>query len=384
MSELNSTQKLNLLANHPFDFVCIEISILVVILGSGLSLFMIKNNLAGLNFLIKSMLYVMAGQTFTMCWISLVITIVMQVLRLQTFTTCIIFFISRYFMTIGNLASIATISQVRYYIALKTTQLKAYKKKTLQFCIVGVHVFVYVGGLLFVGLTSWYGWFPPMQMCMGSNFQKPDKWFPIPGLLIIVMLICILIGLIGDLCLMNLIWKRKNMIVPGQLIPWKSTSKADNIDMKVPVHATLLSIVSLVLVIIVSSITLQTIQDQDFFWYVISFVNIWCGFVIPFIIMKVIKTKKQNPVIPNILQMHDENENPDTLEGDQERNEDFKNNKTIVDGCIEGRSQSIKLEEFKESENLEICKGNEDSEVVLNPRKLMSNDNFEQVSMIVD
>ena len=150
--------------------------------------------------------------------------------------------------------------------------------------------------------------------------------------------------------------------------------------MNVPVHATLLSIISLLLIIFGSQIAYR---NQKIPWITISLGNIWCGLVIPFIIWKVIKTKKQNPVIPNVLQMHDENEDSQTLQGDQVRNKDFENNASIADVCIDVRGQLINQEK---SGNLEQCK--ENSEVLIEPRKLISdemrNDNFEEVSNTVD
>ena len=364
MFELNSTDENYLLANHPCAFTFMITSILVGIIGSGVSVILIQNKLTRLNCLIKSILYFMAGQTFISSWIRLVITILMGVWHLQNFSTCIILQISRHHIIFGNVASIATISQIRYYIALKTTQMKVYKKKTLQYCIVGVHFLVYVGGLLNNLLTGWYGRLLSTNSCIGSNYELGLYW-PFLMFRVVMLLSCIFIGLIGDLCMMSLIWKRKNKVVPGQLIPWKSTKEY---DMAVPVHATLLSTVSFALFICLFVIG---IRSDSINWILPSILNIWIGLAIPFIIMKVIKTKKQHPVIPHVLHMYDENEDPRMIKSDKVRNKDFKEDEPIVDDYIQVRCQSIDHGEFIESQNQERNQGNEDLGVVLDPSKLM-------------
>ena len=171
------------------------------------------------------------------------------------------------------------------------------------------------------------------------------------------------------------------MIVPGQLIPWKSISKAEDYNMTIPVHATLLSIISL------ASFTFGI--TFGILVFRISFGNIWSGLVIPFIIMKVIKTKKAHPVIPPVLQMYDENEDPKELEDDDDiRNGDFiQDENIVVNECIQVSNQQLSI--FKGSKTLEICKENKNSEVVFDLRKLTRNeerydDLGQETNMIVD
>ena len=123
------------LKNHSLDSITMFVSSLICVVASVLYFFLIKKKTSGLNVIIKSILYFMAGGSFLSNLITSINGILMFFWHLKNFTTCTM---NRVSLTANNfsiLVSLALISQVRYYIAVKTSQIRAYKKKTLKYII---------------------------------------------------------------------------------------------------------------------------------------------------------------------------------------------------------------------------------------------------------
>ena len=103
-----------------------QTSTLVCVYGSILFLVLIRIKLSGLNSLIRSILYFMAIQDFVCNFALAICTSLMYFWRLQNIATCLVSYTSYCIIRVGTLTSLALISQVRYYIALKTFHKKVY------------------------------------------------------------------------------------------------------------------------------------------------------------------------------------------------------------------------------------------------------------------
>ena len=127
MSQLNNTQQASFFEYSIFNSTIAQISTSLWIFGAGMCLYLIKKKMTGLNILIKSILYTMTGQYFVMSIIGFVCTHLLTVWHLRNFTICMVYGMTRLISRFGNLTSLALISQVRYFIALKVSQSKAYR-----------------------------------------------------------------------------------------------------------------------------------------------------------------------------------------------------------------------------------------------------------------
>ena len=126
--------------DHPFVSMSLLITSSICVFSSVLYSFLIKKKLSGLNTIIKTILYFMAGGSFISNLIVSVNISLMYFWQLQNFITCSLNRISLSVNYFNILVSLALISQVRYYIAVKTSQIKAYKKKILHYIIATVYL----------------------------------------------------------------------------------------------------------------------------------------------------------------------------------------------------------------------------------------------------
>ena len=333
MDDVNSTDNYTFpfnLNNYPYVFVPLHISTLISVFASALFLFLIKKKLSGLNTIIKSILYFMAGGSFISNLISYVSLILMLFWKFQNFTTCAVIQITRTVDFFNILVSLALISQVRYYIAVKTAQIKAYNKKTLQYIIIAVYILSLSLYFVFRLIAVLYGRVPIITRCSGNTDIDNTKYQLSPMINGTFALLILIINLIGDISMLLFIWKRKNQVSPVQLIPWKSVSESEDDDLAVPVHATALSVVTLI--VLLTSLSIYTKLDNSLVLAPVLFITLsklWANVVIPYVMMfKIIKTKKPKLVIPKGLQMHEEdvgdakedaNEMADSDENEQQK-----------------------------------------------------------------
>ena len=86
--------------------------------------------------------------------------------------------------------------------------------------------------------------------------------------------------------------KDQNKIQPVQLVPWKSTNQKDNKDdQNVPLRATVISTMSLIVASIV--LPIRIILDINF-WLVSIFVVLLGSMHLPLLLLFIIKRKKKN------------------------------------------------------------------------------------------
>ena len=368
MVDVNSTYNYTLPYNfndYPFGFVTLHLSSLICVFASALYLFLIKKKLSGLNTIIKSILYFMAGGSFISNLISFVSLILMCFWKFQSFTTCAMIQITRTVNYFNILISLALISQVRYYIAVKTSQIKVYNKKTLRYIIATIYILSLSLYLVSRIIAILYGRAPIITRCSGNPDIDNTKYqlsLMINGPLALLILI---INLIGDFSMLLFIWKRKNQVSPAQLIPWKSVSKSEDDDMAVPVHATALSVVSLIVLLV--TISIYTKLDNSMVLapvLLIALSRLWANVVIPYVMLfKIIKTKKPKPVIPKGLQMHEE----DGVDANEEANEMADSDK----------NEQQKFEETNSRPNSQDFS----NEVILNPKELKFESTDEHIEL---
>ena len=319
----NTVTSFDYLANGPLQTLLFESSTVVCIFGSVLLIYLIKKRLEGLNSLIKSIMYFMAAQSFLANLTYLIFTLIMSYYEIKTIVSCAIILLSKAVRRIGILLSLALISQIRYYIALRTSQTKSYKKSILKYIIVAVLVVGLGGYIATFAIFALNDMVPLVSICSGSPDSFPEK---IPIFAIVTMsyaIIIILANLISDISMLIFIYKRRKKVNPTQLIPWKSASKKEENDMEVPVHATILSTLSFIIMTSIIVFFQKLFEAGPIFHIILWSLNqLWICFVIPYVmLLKIIKTKKPQPVIPQGLQMHDEEED--------DENNDNNDNKTL-------------------------------------------------------
>ena len=314
MVDINSTHNYT----RPFHFkdhpesISLLITSLICVFTSVLYSFLIKKKLSGLNTIIKTILYFMAGGSFICNLIVSVNISLMYFWSLQNLIiTCTMNRISHTVNYFNIIVSLALISQVRYYIAVKTSQIKAYNKKSLHYIIAAVYILSLGGVIIVINIGIHYGRAPIINKCSGRAEVDNTKYNI--GLMIYgpFALMIVIINLIGDISMLFFIWKRKSQVSPAQLIPWKSISKSEDNDMAVPVHATALSVVSLIVIVIIISIVAKfNLASLDLAPVLLFALNrLWINVVIPYVMFfKIIKTKKPKPIIPKGLQMHEEDD----------------------------------------------------------------------------
>ena len=298
------------LTNRPLETILIQSSTVVCLFGSALLLFLIKKRLVGLNSLIKSIMYFMAALNFLSNLTFLICTLVVSIWQFENVTSCVIIQFTKGIRRFGVLISIALISQIRYYIALKTSQSKTYKKNTLKYIIIAALAISLGGFSVTFAIFVFNDMVPLVSICSGSPDTVPEK-IPLFGIILLSFAsLIVLVNLISDISMLIFIHKRKTKVKPTQLIPWKSTSKKEANDLKVPVHATILSSISFILTAFMIIFAEKLVEAGTILQILIFSLNqLWINLVIPYVmLLKIIKTKKSQPVIPQGLQRHGEDE----------------------------------------------------------------------------
>ena len=255
-------------------------------------------------------MYLIGGEMLAMNIIGLFTFAYMTIWQDHNFFPCTIFAVTRYFNYQALSASIALVSQIRFYIGWKASKTKKYSKTLIRSISVAVYVFGPICSTIGYLILANYGQLSGINTCM--SVEVTEKGISLPTLLINVptLLSYILVGLVGDIFMGILIKKRKNVVDPRghQLVPWKSTTKGEEFyDMKIPIRATILSLVNLALA--VTFITLVAfILDTQYGRIVVSISQVSACGTFLFMIFKVIKTKKSTPKVPVDLQRHGEND----------------------------------------------------------------------------
>ena len=263
----------------------------------------------GLNSIVKFLMYLIGGEMFAMNIIGLFTFAYMTIWQDHSFYPCTIFALTRYFNYQAQSASIALVSQIRFYIGWKATKTKKYSKKLIRGITLAVYLFGPIcSGIGYLILAN-YGQLSGINTCMSIGVN--DEGISLPTILINVptILTYIIVGLVGDIFMVILIRKRKKMVDPRghQLVPWKSTTKGEEFyDMKIPIRATILSLVNLALAVFFI-ILVAFILDLQYGRIVVSISQVSACGAFLFMIFKVIKTKKSAPKVPIGLQRHGEN-----------------------------------------------------------------------------
>ena len=352
----NSVIVFGYLANRPLETILIQSSTVVCLFGSALLLFLIKKRLVGLNSLIKSIMYFMAALNFISNLIFLICTctLVVSFWQVENVTSCIISQFTKAIRRFGVLISIALISQIRYYIALKTSQNRMYKKNTLKYIIIAALAISLGGFSVTFTIFVFNDMVPLVSICSGSPDSFPDK-IPLFGIILLSFAsLIVLVNLISDISMLIFIHKRKTKVKPTQLIPWKSSSKKEANDLKVPVHATILSSLSFILTAFMIIFTEKLVEAGTILQILIFSCNqLWINLVIPYVmLLKIIKTKKSQPVIPQGLQRHGEDEEDNG--NDVEHKNEIKDEGQNVQQSTSKKPQLLKpqgLQRYGEDDN---------------------------------
>ena len=142
MPESNSTKhQMDDIADQDFQGLIItEVFTFLLLITSVLFLYLIKKKLSGLNPLIKSILYFLAGFKITLNFIRLITVLVMLLWQLKIFSLCMIPILVIHLTIFGTIVSLSMISNVRLYLAIQTSPLTTYKKKHIQYFMVIIYI----------------------------------------------------------------------------------------------------------------------------------------------------------------------------------------------------------------------------------------------------
>ena len=367
----NSVLVFGYLSNKPLETILIQSSTVVCLFGSAFLLFLIKKRLVGLNSLIKSIMYFMAALCFLSNLIFLICTFVVSFWQIENIASCFIVQLTKGIRRFGVLISIALISQIRYHIALKTSQNKMYNKDTLKYIIIAVFAISLGGFSVTFTIFVFNDMVPLLSVCSGSPDSMPDKipWFGI--VLLSFSSLIVLVNLISDISMLIFIHKRKTKVKPIQLIPWKSTSKKEENGLDVPVHATILSSLSFIITALMIIFSQKLWEARNIFQIIIfSFNQLWINLVIPYaMLLKIIKTKKSQPIIPQELQRHGEDEEAEEADG----NDIYVENKNEIKDKEQNELQSTsKKPQLHIPQNIQRYQNlpKPNGEIVLDPKTL--------------
>ena len=215
--------------------------------------------------------------------------------------------------TFGNFPMGSFVSILRYHLAYSASKAKVPNKtKTLFFIWIGTLI-SYLPFPVGVNLSDFLGYASFLGPC-GQNLDLPSKSIiPIVGVSIVWILLGI--GLVFDVKMYRFVKKRQTAVQPGiSLIPWKSTNHSTKEDLQVPIKATTISTIFLILVMAFSTIIPIFVNGMDeelmpgIMWWVSRILH----FVTPFYPVLLIifsvkdqsKIKKTQP--PSGLQFHEE------------------------------------------------------------------------------
>ena len=147
------------------------------------------------------------------------------------------------------------------------------------------------------------GYCPFTNSCAGIEQWKPNHWMPI--VTILTNLVCIITGLCGDLCMLVFMYQRKekhkkisgsSSVSIQKQRKMCSVSKNDKYNLTVPVHATILTLFTLVLFACLFNKCMKSgsADEKEIPWMLVAISQCWNGVVIPFMVFKIFKSKKAN------------------------------------------------------------------------------------------
>ena len=290
-------------------------SSLSTVIGGGLVLFLMRKRLPGLNPLLKYIMYFMAIEMIFGNLVNLVCETVMSIWNLNTFTMCTISRLADFFTTQTQVMSLMMISGVRFFIAYRANQTRTYNETILNVIIILAYLIGTVGLSVVYFVLAWNGHVIGVNLCLAQDHDSGLM----PTLLVTALPFYILsfLTLVGDVGLLILIQKKKNTkVAPEQLVPWKSCPEEEEYSLTIPIHATSLSVVLVVVPSTVMAIALNT--DEKWIAPMISrplrCLTLW------FLVMKCVRIKKPKAVTPpKGLQRHGEED--DEEEEDEVPNE---------------------------------------------------------------
>ena len=120
----------------------------------------------------RAIMYVMAGQTLTMSLIGAICTSLIAFLEIKSFVNCTIYVVSRFFMHAFNFASIAMISQIRYFIANQSANGNTIKWKRIHQMVVLCYFLLILGGCGLLPMLASNGLISPINICIGRASNK--------------------------------------------------------------------------------------------------------------------------------------------------------------------------------------------------------------------
>ena len=202
-------------------------------------------------------------------------------------------------------------------MALRASQTRIIEEKYLIAFIFAGTLVHYGIMLIFIGIQKDSGFF---EKCINDveNIEQAIESFWGWHWHFLLSAIFITIAVSGLFCdiKMLLFVKSQNKTQPAQLVPWKSVCQKNvDDDQKVPVRATMISTISLILFLMLRILervlSSSQVIEEYYFWMLSEFILLFAALNMPVMLMLTIKHKKNSLIVqlnqpPQKLQFHDE------------------------------------------------------------------------------
>lgn len=213
--------------------------------------------------------------------------------------------------TLGTYPMGSCISFLRYYSVQKASKTRLVKAKTMALFICFGTITSYSIIISEMNFNDINGYFSFLSLCDHEDLQRPKNPLVVIGILSYFTVI--IIGLIYDVKLIIFVKKRGTQVQSeATLVPWKSSDESVSNDLQVPVRATVITIVIILILFglaVFAKYLMHGIDDSEFHLWLQPIIMIPAA-VFP-VILVTLTVKQQDKLKvsqpPTALQFHDEN-----------------------------------------------------------------------------
>ena len=205
------------------------------------SLIVLNTHLKKLHLAMKYLINILLVHNLIASLVIISLLIYVTLSRDHSTLICFLMYESYVLPMILTLTTISFLSIMRYFIATKTANIEFANIKMMVGLSVLAYLFEYIIVTLIAYLAIMYNWAFFIPACEGQNIKGQPI---VAGLNFLICTVCLIFGMFCDGLLIKFIRKRMNSVGPGQakLVPWKSSNKGDEMNVSVPLSATLASL----------------------------------------------------------------------------------------------------------------------------------------------
>ena len=317
--DTNSPSEMGILFFGPiFEFAC-DLAFLGIL----------NTYLKKLHRTMKIILNILAIHNLVACIATTSTLIYMILSKNQSFEVCSLLNLFHFPAGCITIATMTLLSYVRFHIAWKTENSENIHHNRVIRLTVLIYISEYFYTIpIYLSLANDIVSWPQFAVaCSGGKLDGPP-FFPIFQMTRVIAFM--IVGIFYDLYLVQLLQKRKQNKGLGpkgsQLVPWKSAKNQENINIKIPVSATIGASVNIIIAVIITIFGCVMYQaDLGSNWkFMLSGCFLLYGFqlfVLVGLTFRAAKKVKPAPVLPMKPMFHD-GKNDDT-DVEEEANEEF-------------------------------------------------------------